>query len=157
MKMNKYIKHILAICLLAICLYPAFCSQIQIHAEYDSKKVLTGYEVWTWDGPDQAMIRTKYTIEDAESKFGSLLNSQELGTSKTPDRIFLNYDDDGNLKSVTAQVTSITAESFETNDKSADTLSAKTVSDAVATKVDVATKEATVDKTADVINAEKVP
>jgi hypothetical protein len=81
-------------------------SSIQLHAIKDDKGVLKSYRVITWSGPDQSMVITPYTISEAQTKFGALLNKTTSGTSGTPDRLILNYDDAGGLVSAEFQVTS---------------------------------------------------
>lgn len=120
-------------------------SQMQIHAHHDSKGLIDSYEVHTWNGPDQSMIVTKYTIQEAQDKFGKLLNSTEAGTSKTPDRITLIYNDGGELESSTAQVLSVPVDGvvtgkLEDKPKSKAELSEVTKTDAATAKEDVEAK-----------------
>jgi hypothetical protein len=128
----------LLIPLLLIALHSGFCSQIQIHAIFDKNKVLSSYEVWTWDGKDQDLIRTSYTIADAQTKFGTLLSSGSVGTSKTPDVVYLNFDGSGTLVKAEAQVSSASSDKFES--KAVD-VTAQISTDAAATKADVVSKE----------------
>lgn len=117
-----------------------FAAQIQIHAVFQ-EGLLIRYDVYTWNGKDNAMIITKYSIPEAQTKFGKLLDFNEEGTSQKPDRIFLNYDDQGNLVNVVAQVTSVTAVKFEEAPrKNAADLSTQAQADAVTTKDDIEQK-----------------
>lgn len=111
-------------------------SQVQISAIKDSQGVTTSYQALSWNGEDGAMIITKYTIQEAQTKFGSLLTKQEAGTSKAPDRVMINYKDDGSLYSVDFQCVG----KFENQPKPQDRLSAQATSDAQTGKQDIETK-----------------
>src|SRR5689334_15857258 len=90
-----------------------FASQVQINALYDSNNQITSYFVRTFNGDDQKMLTTKYTVQEATDLFGFLLDGSSLGLSADPDRIYVNYDGDGNLVSVDAQATNKKTSAFE--------------------------------------------
>jgi len=110
-------------------------SQIQIHA-IKKDGVLLSYEVYTWNGDDKKMLTTKYSISEAQAKFGKLLQSGEAGTSKTPDRVIINFNDDGSIYKVDFQVLG----TFEAVLKSNSQLSTQAKTDATTGKVDIETK-----------------
>lgn len=129
-------------------------SQIHIFSNKDHTGAITSYTVRTWNGIDGAMIDTQYTVQDAVQKFGKLLDPNEVGTSSSPDRITLLYDNDGNLTRVISQNTSIKTYSIvdgeqkdpqvtgeiQVVEKSNDELSNAAKTDIANTKEDIETK-----------------
>lgn len=77
-----------------VLLFTCDAANMQIHViEKDGLGNPTVYEVWTWDGPDQAHVRRKYTAQEAQGKFDQLFTPAKVGTSKTPSRVFIEYSD----------------------------------------------------------------
>lgn len=112
-------------------------SSIQVHAIKNEQGVIQHYHIITWSGENEAMVVTKYTIAEVQTQFGSLLTKGQSGTSGTPDRLILNYDDDGGLKSVEYHVTS---GNFERAIKKDDAIPAVSKVDAGTAKTGVETK-----------------
>ena len=127
----KYLLFILA----TINLSAFATSQLQIHAN-KSNNVVVGYSVITWNGVDDAMVTTKYTVAEAQAKFPTFFNKSESGTVKNPDRITIIYNDDGTVYKADFQALG----TFERVVKSGEELTVTAVDEATATKEDIETK-----------------
>lgn len=79
-------------------------SSIHLTATKNEQGVIQSYYTTTWTGPNQAPVYTRYTIAEAQSKFIGLLTKAQSGTSANPERLILNFNDDGDLISVEFQV-----------------------------------------------------
>lgn len=121
-------------------------AEMQIHAHHNSSGAIDSYEVHTWNGTDGSFVVTKYTIEEAQSKFGKLLDATEAGTSKTPDRITVIYNNStGEVEKVTSQVLAVPVNGtltgkLEDKPKTQSELSETVKTDASTAKEDIETK-----------------
>lgn len=128
--MKKYIL------LLALLSPPCFAtSQIQIHA-LKNGAVVVAYNVITWNGTDEAMVTTKYTVAEAQAKFPTYFSKDESGTSKNPDRVTIIYNDDATVYKVDFQALG----TFERIVKSESELTIQAVTEAATVKDDIETK-----------------
>ena len=147
--MKKYL-----IALLFIVTANCFAANVRITANRDNQGTIVNYTASTWNGKDLGQVDTKYTIAEAQATFGKLLDGVELGTSASPDRHDLIFDDDGNLVKVVAYVFSVRTYDivngkpeneqhtgkYESVQKDSVDLSTEVKDDVVATKEDVETK-----------------
>lgn len=117
-------------------------AQVQFHANKDAQGVVLSYQVWTWNGPDHGMVITQYTLQEVQVKFPSIFDKAEAGTTKNPDRVFLNYTPEGTIYSIDFQVTStkLGGGEFELKPKSQPEISGKLNTEALTVKGDIETK-----------------
>jgi hypothetical protein len=125
--------------ILAVLILPlsSQASTILIEAVRNEQKAIQHYKVTTWSGENQKPVYTKYTIAEAQTKFASLLTKNQAGTSGTPDRIILNYNDAGDLISMEFQVA---GGEFERTILKGEAIPLATKTDSTAAKTDVETK-----------------
>lgn len=109
-------------------------SSLQIIAIKDKNG--ESYIIRTWNGPDEGMVDTKYTIAEAQAKFPTLIGKDESGTVKDPKRITIIYNPDGTIYKVDFQATG----DFERVVKTEDELTATALDEMIATKEDIETK-----------------
>lgn len=111
-----------------VLLFTCDAANMQIHViEKDDLGNPVKFQVWTWDGPDQAHVRREFLANEAVGKFDQLFDAAKVGTSKIPSRVFIEYSD---VDGLPTKVTPVETGNFKAVDATSVT-SAKTDATAI--------------------------